>query len=75
MGNTITLLGMGKAVYLRSDVSQWDFSQKEGITVFYVERDSLKPITFETSEKNAVLVKQEFSRDNLIEQYGRIFNS
>ena len=75
MGNTITLLGMGKTVFIRSDVSQWELFKNEGITVFDVERIDLKPLNFETASNNARMVKQKFSRAALIAQYARIFDS
>lgn len=74
MGNTITLLGMGKTVYIRSDVSQWELFKKERIKVLDVERNDLKLIDSETAAHNAQIVKQKFSRAKLIEQYARIVN-
>lgn len=75
MGNTITLLGMGKTVYLRSDVSQWELFNNQGITVLDVERNDLKLLDSESVANNVRLVKEKFSRDKLIEQYARIFGS
>ena len=34
MGNIITLLGLGKKVYLRSNVTHWDFFKSHGIHVY-----------------------------------------
>lgn len=75
MGNTITLLGMGKTIYLRSDVSQWELLNNEGITVLDVERNDLKLLDAESVDHNIQVVKERFSRDKLIEQYARIFGS
>lgn len=75
MGNTITLLGMGKTVYLRSDVSQWELLNNEGITVLDVERNDLKLLDAESVDRNIQVVKEKFSRDKLVEQYARIFSS
>lgn len=75
MGNTITLLGLGKAVFMRTDVSQWELFKQEGITVFDVERNDFKPLTSETAVNNVQIVKQKFSRERLVEQYARIFDS
>ena len=75
MGNTITLLGMGKTVYLRSDVSQWELLNNEGITVLDVERNDLKLLDAESVDYNIQVVKEKFSQDKLVEQYARIFGS
>lgn len=37
MGNTITLLGLGKTVYMRSDTTQWQFFKEKEIVVGDVE--------------------------------------
>ena len=34
MGNTITLLGLGKKVYMRRGVAQWSFFESHKIKVF-----------------------------------------
>lgn len=73
MGNTISLLGMGKTVYLRSDVSQWDFFKKEEISVLDCETKDLQVLDFELAVDNVHLVKKKFTREKLIEQYGRMF--
>lgn len=75
MGNTITLLGMGKTVFLRGDVSQWELFKNEGISVFDFERDDLKLLAAEDAVQNARLVRKKFSRDKLVDQYARIFDS
>jgi len=75
MGNTITLLGMGKTVFMRSDVSQWELFNNEGITILDVERSDLKLLDAESVDHNIEVVKKKFSRDKLIEQYARIFGS
>jgi hypothetical protein len=66
---------MGKTVYLRSDVSQWELFKKEGNAVLDVEQNSLKILDSETALHNIQVVNQTYSRDKLIEQYGRIFDS
>lgn len=75
MGNTITLLGMGKTVYMRSDVSQWDLFAEEGISVFDIQHFDLDVVNPLDAEENMDKVKLRFSRKKLIEQYSRIFNT
>ena len=75
MGNTITLLGMGKTVFMRSDVSQWELFANEGITVLDIEHNDLKILDADAIANNVQIVREKFSRNKLVEQYARIFDS
>lgn len=75
MGNTINLLGMGKTVYMRSDVSQWALFKEEGVKVFDVERFDLCLMDLAEARENARKVKARFSKERLKSQYERIFLS
>ncbi|WP_113908188.1 TDP-N-acetylfucosamine:lipid II N-acetylfucosaminyltransferase [Aliidiomarina celeris] len=68
MGNTITLLGMGKTVFMRSDVSHWRFLKGLGIKLNDVENLELCRITPKDAEENARVIRSYFSRENLIRQ-------
>lgn len=68
MGNTITLLGMGKTVFMRSDVSQWRFLKGLGIKLNDVEKLELCRIAYDEADENARVVQSYFSRENLIRQ-------
>ncbi|QQK59346.1 TDP-N-acetylfucosamine:lipid II N-acetylfucosaminyltransferase [Shewanella sp. LC6] len=71
MGNTITLLGLGKTVYLRSDTSQWQFFETKGIKIGDVEMfNSLE--RYETKE-NIKIVKEYFSQKNYKNQLAKLF--
>ncbi|MGI2072219.1 TDP-N-acetylfucosamine:lipid II N-acetylfucosaminyltransferase [Shewanella baltica] len=71
MGNTITLLGLGKTVYLRSDTSQWPFFETKGIKIGDVEMfNSLE--RYETKE-NIKIVKEYFSQENYKNQLAKLF--
>ena len=71
MGNNITLLGLGKTVYLRSDTTQWQFFKEQNIEVLDVEDISILEI--KQLKENTSKVKEYFSKENLINQYRRIF--
>jgi hypothetical protein len=73
MGNTITLLGLGKKVYLRNDVTQWKLFYDLGIKVYSVEDFNIKKIDNEIRLKNKEIVKKYFSEENLIKQLRKIF--
>lgn len=71
MGNTITLLGLGKTVYIRSNTSQWKLFNDKSIVVGDVDKmnlfDNLKV------DNNLNIVKEYFSMENLIQQYNQLF--
>lgn len=72
MGNTITLLGLGKTVYLRSDTTQWQFFKEKGLIVGDVEKmHELKLLDVENNQK---IIKQYFSKENFIGQLKDIFD-
>lgn len=74
MGNTITLLGLGKKVYMRSDVTQWSFFREHGIEVFDIENVSLIALEHEKAQNNMEYIKFFFSINNYKQQLDRIFN-
>ncbi|WP_417513662.1 TDP-N-acetylfucosamine:lipid II N-acetylfucosaminyltransferase [Marinobacter sp.] len=73
MGNTITLLGMGKTVFMRSDVSHWRFLNSLGIKLKNVENIELCRITSDEAEENAHVVRSYFLRATLVKQLSEIF--
>ncbi len=73
MGNTITLLGMGKTVFMRSDVSHWRFLKGLGIKLNDVENLELCRIARDEADENARVVHSYFSKATLIKQLADIF--
>lgn len=73
MGNTITLLGMGKTVFMRSDVSHWRFLNSFGINMGNVADLTLQPIGHELLQENSQIVQSYFSKETLIKQLSNIF--
>lgn len=72
MGNTITLLGLGKTVYIRSDTTQWKFLKDKGISIGDIEKlDSLERLD---KNANIKLIERYFSRDNYLGQLKRLFD-
>lgn len=71
MGNTITLLGLGKTVYIRSDTTQWQFFEKKGIKV----GDITKFANLECGKKveNIEAIKNYFSLENYLNQLRKLF--
>lgn len=73
MGNTITLLGLGKKVYMRSDVTPWTMFDKLGIKVFDFSTLNSELISKDIQERNIVQIKMNFNFDILIRQLSLIF--
>lgn len=73
MGNIITLLGLGKSVYLRNDVSQWSLLSRLGIKLKTIENLDLIPLTFSERSKNINIIKSYFSKEKLLYQLSKIF--
>ena len=74
MGNTIQLLGMGKKVYIKHTVPQWDYLQSLGLTVFSNEELISPDINNEFAKKNHEIVVSHFSRERLVTQLNEIFS-
>jgi len=73
MGNTISLLGMGKKVYMRTDVSQNELFSTIGVQIFPIENLSLELATEEVRIKNQSLILETFSVLQLKNQWSKIF--
>lgn len=75
MGNIISLLGLGKKVYLRSDVAQWQLFQDLNIEVHDVSQ--LESTLFNLDNLpnlgNKEKIKNHFSKSNLIKQLESLF--
>lgn len=72
MGNTITLLGLGKTVYIRSDTTQWQFFKSKGIIIRDVEQ--LNTLESQNVNENITMIKTYFSQDNYSKQLENLFN-
>ncbi len=73
MGNTITLLGLGKKVYMRSDVTPWPLFKGLGVSIFDVEQLDVSSLGKDKARRNKEIIAGYFSERKLIEQYSEIF--
>nr|MDA3878207.1 TDP-N-acetylfucosamine:lipid II N-acetylfucosaminyltransferase [Halothiobacillus sp.] len=73
MGNTITLLGLGKKVYMHSDVTPWAMFNELGVKVFDICKFDLMPLNDDVREKNQKRIKSHFSEITLAQQLQYIF--
>ncbi|WP_299807095.1 TDP-N-acetylfucosamine:lipid II N-acetylfucosaminyltransferase [uncultured Shewanella sp.] len=75
MGNIISLIGMGKKVYLRKDTTHWFFFCEIDVKVFDITELNLEPIEETVAKNNIENIKSYFSVNNLIKQWDDIFSS
>ena len=74
MGNTITLLCLGKMVFMRSDTTQWQFFKDKNIEIYDIQNLSKLDLTnIEINEYNMKLTKDYFSTENLKSQLKEVF--
>lgn len=73
MGNTITLLSLGRTVFLQPEVSQTQLFENLGIKVFSVEQVSLNRLRPEKASQNIALVADNFSFEKIKKQWSSIF--
>ena len=73
MGITILLLGLGKKVFMSSDVTPWRLFMKLGVKVFDVNELDMTPINEKEATRNREIVASYFSERKLVEQYSEIF--
>jgi hypothetical protein len=74
MGNIITLLGMGKKVFMKDDITSWDTLQSFGMTPYSIATFDLQKIDATTKINNQTLIKSTFSEENLIAQWHEILS-
>lgn len=69
MGNIISLLGMGKTVYINSETTTWIYLRSIGVKVFDSMSIGLSELNSEESIKNHEIIKSQHSIYNLISQW------
>lgn len=75
MGNTISLLGLGKKVYLRSDVTSWALFKDIGINLYDVEDLNIDKLGVTEKQNNISLIKKHFSTEIHYKQLQKLFES
>ena len=75
MGNTITLLGLGKKVYMRSDITPWQLFKDINVKVFDVQNIEINLMDEQTKNQNQQKTKEYFSKENYLKQLKTLFGS
>lgn len=73
MGNTITLLGMGKTIYMQAGLPHTQFLEELGISVLDVSKLDLTKLSDDSVKRNQRIISNYFNKKNLIHQLNNIF--
>ncbi len=73
-GNIVSLLGMGKKVYIRDDITTWDLFNSLGVEIFKLGEININQLDHKTKTKNQAIIKNIFSADSLLKQWNEIEN-
>ena len=74
MGNIITLLGLGKKVYIRSDITPWVMFLNMDIKLYDIDDINITPIDNKNAQDNINIIKSHFTTETLLSQLHNIFN-
>lgn len=76
VGNIISLIGMGKKVYIRDSITTWDFAKQYGLKVYSIENEFdslLEKMDVQVVEDNKNLIRKNFSKSKLKEGWKKVF--
>ena len=74
MGNIITLLGLGKKVYIRREITTWQFFKDINVNVYDFDSFELSRINNTQSTKNIENIKSYFCEKNYLSQLNNCFS-
>jgi len=72
MGNIITLLGMGKKVYIRNDITSWRTLKDLGVEIHDIYDFDLVREDEGAKQNNQATIKEVYSEENLLKQWNQI---
>jgi hypothetical protein len=75
MGNIITLLGLGKKVYIKREITPWKTFENIGVKVYDINNITIDKIDDEIIELNRYKIKEHFSEKNYLKQLHDLFGS
>lgn len=77
LGNITTLLGLGKKVYIREEITTWQFCKDHDLKVYSANvnyDDLFEEMDEGIRQKNIENVKSKFSEEKLVEDLKQIFD-
>ena len=73
MGNMVSLLGLGKKVYMRNDISSYRLLKSLGFHLGNISDFDLMPLNADFAKENKKICMEYFSMENLIKQLNNVF--
>lgn len=73
VSNMISLLGLGKKVFLRKSVTTFDYFSRQGIKVFDINHLNLEP-DFSENEINRMIIRDNYSMAKLTDDLSVLFD-
>lgn len=77
-GNILALIKFGKKVFIRSNISTWDFYKENEIKVFKYEtlkQEVLLEMTEKERNKNKLAIQKNFTYNRIIQEWNEIYES
>ena len=78
IGNILTLLGLGKKVYIRDDITSWELCSDLGLKVYSYNKDFnglFKEMPDDVKLKNIDNIRKHFTEKKLKEDWQKIFQN
>ena len=75
MGNTITLLGLGKKVYMRNDITPWQLFNDIDVKLYDINDIQIDLIDKQIQKENQQKIKEYFSKENYLKQLEYLFKN
>lgn len=81
LGNILTLLHLGKKIFIKNDITSWNFLKKKELAVYNtydIDKLNFEEFIFmdeSTKEKNIEMIEKEFSEEKCVKLWKNIFNS
>lgn len=75
MGNIITLLGLGKKIYMSNDITPWQLFNNIDVKIYDVENIELDLINDDVRQHNQNRIKEYFSKENYLKQLNKLFEN
>lgn len=74
LGNIISLLGFGKKIYIKKNISTWAIFEEKKIKIFDIEEFNIENLDEEEIKNNKIKIKHFFSEMKLKEDLENVFN-
>lgn len=74
MGNIITLLGLGKKIYIRTSITSWQFFKDIDVRLFDYNQLNLISMDKIIKKANSDKIKSYFSKENYLKQLQSLLN-